>query len=281
MALSTHVQIHTHVSGEQGIFANAYLVETAHGVVVIDATLTHTESRALRARVEALGKPLLAVLLTHAHPDHVAGVTELVGKAATPIVALASVERLMRATEAAKRAQWGPVYQDEWIGQWTYPTLLVHDRDRVTFDDVTYLVYELGPGGDCDANSLWILETDPKAAFIGDLVFHGTHAYTADNHLLAWLANLEQVRAHLSDVPTLYPGHGQPGGLELLEAQRDYLLAYCAAVKELATGQPALSEEAKEQLVARMEQVRPGAGLTFLIGLGADAVAAELVGNSH
>jgi glyoxylase-like metal-dependent hydrolase (beta-lactamase superfamily II) len=217
MALSTVVQIHAHVSGEQGLFANAYLVETAHGVVVIDATLTRTESRALRARVETLGKPLLAVLLTHAHPDHVAGLTELVGKAPTPIVALASVERLMRATEAAKRAQWGPVYQDEWIGQWTYPTQLVHDRDRVTFDDVTYRVYELGPGGDCDANSLWILETGPKAAFIGDLVFNGTHAYTADNHLLAWLANLEQVRTLLADVPTLYPGHGQPGRLDLLD----------------------------------------------------------------
>jgi len=113
MTLSTVVQIHTHVSGEQGIFANAYLVETIQGVVVIDATLTHTESRALRARVEALGKPLLAVLLTHAHPDHVAGLTELVGTAPTPILALASVERLMRTTEAAKRAQWGPVYQDE------------------------------------------------------------------------------------------------------------------------------------------------------------------------
>jgi len=93
------------------------------------------------------------------------------------------------------------------------------------------------------------------------------------------LANLEQVRTLLADVPTLYPGHGQPGRLDLLDAQRDYLLAYCAAVKELAAGQPSLSEEAKEQLVARMEQVRPGAGLTFLIGLSADAVAAELIGH--
>jgi len=154
----------------------------------------------------------------------------------------------------------------------------VHDGDRVTFDDVTYRVYELGPGGDCDANSLWIVETSPKAAFIGDLVFNGTHSYTADNHLLAWLANLEQVRNLLADVPILYPGHGQPGGLELLDAQRDYLLAYCAAVKELAAGKPSLSQEAKEQLAARMERVRPVAGLTFLIGLGADAVAAELAG---
>lgn len=279
MAQSPVVQIHTHASGEQGLFANAYLVETARGIVVIDATLTRTESRALRARVEALGKPLLAVLLTHAHPDHVAGVTELVGSADTPIVALSSVERLMQATEAAKRAQWGPIYQDEWIERWTYPTQLIQDRDQVTFDGATYRVYDLGPGGDCDANSLWLLEATPKVAFIGDLVFHGTHAYTSDNHVLAWLANLEQARALLADVPTLYPGHGQPGGLDLLDAQRDYLLAYCAAIKELAAGKPVLSEEAKGRLVARMKQVRPGAGLTFLIGLGADAVATELAGS--
>src|SRR5260370_34915358 len=101
MALSTVVQIHAHVSGEQGLFANAYLVETAHGVVVIDATLTRTESRALRARVEALDKPLLAVLLTHAHPAHVAGRPELVRNAPTPLAALAAVRPLVRSTEAA------------------------------------------------------------------------------------------------------------------------------------------------------------------------------------
>jgi len=272
------VQIHAHVSGEQGLFANAYLIETATGVVAVDATLTRSESRALRARVEALGKPLHAVLVTHAHPDHIAGLTELVGTADVPIIALATVARLMHATEDAKRAQWGPIYKDEWISHWTYPTRLVQDRDAITFDGITYRIYDLGPGGDCDANALWIIEAEPRAAFIGDLAFNGTHVYTADDHILAWLANLENARTVLADVPTLYPGHGAAGSLDLLDAQRAYLLAYIAAVKDLSGGAPALSEEAKGELVARMERVRPGVGLTFMIALGADAVAAELVG---
>jgi glyoxylase-like metal-dependent hydrolase (beta-lactamase superfamily II) len=280
MSLSTmsDVRIHPHVSSEAGILANAYLIESTNGVVAVDATLTHGESRALRARVGALRKPLLAVLITHAHPDHVAGLTNLAGTADIPILALASVAALMRATEAAKHAQWKPVFQDEWIDQWTYPTQLIRDREAVTFDGVTYRVYDLGPGGDCDANGMWIIETEPHAAFVGDLVFNGTHVYTADDHILAWLANLEIARSLLTDVPTLYPGHGSPGSLDLLDAQRDYLLAYCAAVKELAAGQPELTEEAKERLVAWMEAVRPGAGLGFMITLGADAIAAELAG---
>jgi glyoxylase-like metal-dependent hydrolase (beta-lactamase superfamily II) len=48
---------------------NAYLVETDNGVVAVDSLLTVTESRAMRAALERLGKPLLAVLLTHSHPD--------------------------------------------------------------------------------------------------------------------------------------------------------------------------------------------------------------------
>ena len=71
-------KIHIHMSGEKGIFVNGYLVETANGVVAIDSALTVSESKALKAQLDSINKPLLAVLLTHPHPDHVAGVTYLV-----------------------------------------------------------------------------------------------------------------------------------------------------------------------------------------------------------
>ena len=272
------ITIHTHASGELGIFANAYALETANGVVAVDGTLTKSESRAFRAEIATLGKPLLAVLVTHAHPDHIAGITELVHGSDVPVVALASVKALMEQTEAAKHAQWGPVYQQEWIQTWTYPTQLVEDRETVTFDGVTYRVHDLGPGGDCDANAIWVVETEPKVAFVGDLVFNGIHSYVADDHILGWLANLERARVLLHDIETIYLGHGKPGSLDLLNTQRAYLLAYCAAVKELAQGAPALTEAGKQALIARMEQYLPAAPLTFMIGLGADAVAAELAG---
>ena len=119
-------------------------------------------------------------------------------------------------------------------------------------------------------------ETEPKVAFVGDLVFNGMHSYMADDAILAWLVNLERAGILLADVPTIYPGHGQPGPLTLLEAQKAYLLAYCVAVWELADGKPTLTEAARQELVARMERFLPGAPLTFLITHSADAVAAEL-----
>jgi glyoxylase-like metal-dependent hydrolase (beta-lactamase superfamily II) len=271
-------EVHTYSAGEEGLLVNAYLVETDRGVVAVDGMLTASDSRALRSRIDSLGKPLLGVLVTHAHPDHVAGIANVLGDSGASVVALESVRDLMRATEEAKRAQWGPVYGDEWIPRWVYPDRLVENGEAVTFDGVTFRVYEVGPGGDCDANSVWVLEDEPAAAFVGDLVFNGTHSYIADGRVLRWLANIERFRALLEGVATLYPGHGRAGGAELLDAQKDYLLAYCAAVLEVAGDSAATDERAKEELAGKMRRILPGAPLEFMIGLSADAVAAELNG---
>lgn len=271
-------KIHVHSSGEAGLSVNSYLVETENGVVAVDAQLLVGEARALRAEFEALGKPLLAVLLTHAHGDHVAGVTEFVDSPDVPIIALPSVEEVMRETENEKHAQWKPVFGDEWVDGWTYPTRFVSDLDTVEFDGVVYRIHDLGPGGDSDANSIWIVEGGPRVAFTGDIFFNGTHSYIADGRVLAWLANLENARTLLADAGTLHPGHGPEGDVEDLETQRAYLLSYIAAVREISGGEAALTEDGKGELSARMEAYLPNAPLTFMISLSADAVAAELAG---
>ena len=269
------------MSGEGGIFANAYLIETVNGVVAIDSTLTVNESKALRASLDSLNKPLLAILLTHPHPDHVAGVTNLVTSEDVPIIALESVEKIMNATEETKRIQWTPIFKEQWISKWTYPNQNIKDRDTLTFDGHIYRVYDLGPGGDSDANSIWILESEPRVAFVGDLVFNDFHPYIADNHISEWLENIEKARGILSNVTIIYPGHGKSGSIDLLDAQKKYLLAYSEAVRDLSNGQPTLTEDAKKELTARMEQFLPGAGLSFLIVNSADPVAAELAKKSN
>ncbi len=269
-------RVHTHASSEGGIFANAYAVETEHGVVAIDATLTVSESGAFRRTIDAIGKPLLAVLLTHGHPDHVAGIGEVVRGRDVPIVALPAVAEMMREIEEPKRRQWQPVFKDEWIPRWTHPTRLVRDGEVLVLDGQRFRVHDMGGGGDCRANTVFVVEDEPKVAFIGDQVFHGVHSYLADGQLAEWLANLAKARTFLADVPTIYPGHGGSGSLDLLETQRRYLEAYRAAIDEIARGRPSLTDGEKNELLARMQAYLPGGGLTFLIGLSADAVAAEL-----
>ena len=73
----------------------------------------------------------------------------------------------------------------------------------------------------------------------------------------------------------MYPVHGKPGPIVLLDSQKRYLLSYIDAVKDLG-GNSSLTEEAKLELTERMEELLPGAGLSFLIAQSADPVAAEL-----
>src|SRR4029453_13675752 len=108
--------VHTYRSGETGLFVNSYLVEGRGGVVAIDAPLLLSDGRAFRARFEALGKPLLGVLVTHPHPDHYNTIGELLAGEEVPVIAHHDVDREIRASDESKRAHWGPRLGEEWAG---------------------------------------------------------------------------------------------------------------------------------------------------------------------
>lgn len=269
--------IYPYSSAESGLAVNAFLIESATGVVAVDATLTQSDSRALRAMADALGKPLLAVLLTHGHPDHVAGVANLVAGLDVPVVALPAVRDLMARTEAAKHAQWSGMFGAEWIPAWTHPNQLVQDQEAVEFGGLTFRVHELGAGGDCDANAIWVLEdAQAPVAFVGDLLFHSYHTYMADGAVLRWRANIERFRPLLTHMTQLYVGHGLPGDARLLDQQQAYFDRYCATLLDVLGGHDALTEAHSAAFSARMVEAYPAYGLQFMIGLSAARVAAEL-----
>ena len=58
--------------------------------------------------------------------------------------------------------------------------------------------------------------------------------------------------------------------------QRRYLLYYRELIRRLSGGEPQLSEAAKSELSTALQAFLPDAPLTWMIELGADAVAAEL-----
>lgn len=277
VSLGPDLTVHVHATGEGGIFVNAYLVETRAGVVAVDSTLTESDSKALRKRCEALEKPLLAVLVTHPHPDHVAGLTNLVAGRPTRILSTKPVLELMQRLEEPKRAQWTPVFGAEWVQKWTYPNEIVGSGARVEIDGVSYAVLDIGSGGDSEANSVWFMEAPARCAFLSDLTFNGPHSYVADGHLLGWLANLSRLERLCEGMEVVFPGHGAPAAPGvLLSRQRDYLLTLASHVKELAAGRTSLADEEKVEVERRMTARYPDAGLTFLIQMNVDPVAREL-----
>lgn len=75
---------------------NVGLAETASGLVAIDTGLDRsTANRILRA-AEDLGRPLVAILNTHAHADHFGGNAQLVRRLGVPVYAPAVEEAVIR-----------------------------------------------------------------------------------------------------------------------------------------------------------------------------------------
>jgi glyoxylase-like metal-dependent hydrolase (beta-lactamase superfamily II) len=266
--------VHTYRSGETGLFANSYLIEGTDGVVAIDAPLLLSDGRAFRARLEALNKPLLGVLVTHPHPDHYNTIGELVAGENAPVIAHRDVEREIRDKDAGKRAQWGPMFGDEWPASATFPDRAVVDEESVELDDLRFTAWDFG-ACESESETVWLLG-DGEIAFVGDLAFNGTHAYLADGRTDAWLDAIDRAEESLAGVHTLYVGHGAPTAPAVLAEQRRYLLMVREAIGRAAAGRADLNEDEANRVASLMQRYLPTAPLSWLVGAGASAVAAEL-----
>ena len=275
MSAESHLTIHRF---EASLFpVNAYLVETSTGVIVVDATLGVTDGRALRARVDALKKPLAAVVITHCHPDHYGGVTSLLDGGDVPIYAVAGVDEVIRRDDAAKEQILRPMFGDEWPAARTFPNRIVRGGERVEIGDAVFAVTDLGPG-ESPHDSLWRLESGGALqAFVGDLVYSHMHAFLADGFYDRWLANLERGRRELPADTTLFMGHGQPiAGLDVLQWQTNYIERFVDVLRAAVERDGLQGDALADAVTAAMKEFLPSDDLLFLMRLSVEPMRARL-----
>lgn len=274
-------KIHTYTSNEPMLRVNAFIVETNKELVIIDTTLTMSDSKALKQQADSLGKPIAGIILTHGHPDHIAGSYNVAPKGDIPIYALHSVKKLMEDTEEVKHKQWSAMFGSEWIPKWVYPNQIVKDGDTVKIAGLNFNVLDIGSGGDCEANSLWLLDDQNKAAFIGDFIYNNNHTYMNDGSILRWLANLERYSPVLKNFNTYYVGHGSSGDFTSLAKQKEYFLTYCSNVLKITGGTGIFTDDTRKSFEQSMISAFPDYGCQFMVALSADRVGKELVSTPH
>src|SRR5262249_22475892 len=218
---------------------NAYIVEGKDGVVIVDATLTVSSSKELRRQAGAIGKPIKAVLLTHPHPDHYAGLAAVTTGLDIPIVAQAGVDDVVRRDDAQKNSTVGPLFGDEWPKERVFPNQRIGDGTRLDFGPgLAFTAVDIGPA-ESHHDSLFILEGDRPRAFIGDLAYDLMHSYMADGENESWRKAIARLQSELPEDMTLIVGHGAPITKALLAWQRVYLDKFEAAVRRADWKDPA------------------------------------------
>jgi glyoxylase-like metal-dependent hydrolase (beta-lactamase superfamily II) len=265
---TTH-RIESEVAGTP---VNAYLVEGERQLVAIDGTLTVSGGRTLRDRIEAIDKPLAALVLTHAHPDHYAGAVEARAGLDAPIIATAGVDEVIRRDDQIKEEILRPMFGDEWPAERVFPTQIVADGSELGFGDIELTVRDLGPG-ESPHDSIWFLGEDRGNVFSGDLAYNHMHGYLADGFWEEWLANIEALIADLPAEVVLHPGHGETAGRDLLAWQRGYIETFIEAVRSADWSD---QDRARRDVLDAITRYLATDQLRFLMELSIEPVAKML-----
>jgi glyoxylase-like metal-dependent hydrolase (beta-lactamase superfamily II) len=187
-------------------------------VLVVDANFPWGAREILPAIQKTSDRPIRFVLNTHYHADHSYG-NVIFQRAGAAI--LSSVD----AAEEARVKGWHDI-QNQAKERATEPQVIptVLFPDRMGFDDGVQRVEVTRVGPAHTKGDVVVYMPKSKVLFVGDLAVnwvYGNNLSDPDADYNGWLAALERLAAW--DVKVVIPGHGVPGGLEILRGQHDYL----------------------------------------------------------
>ena len=227
---------------------NTWAVETRDGVIALDGQRSLSAGREVAQALRSLGKPLLAVLLTHPHPDHVGGLTEIMAlNTDAPLLALARTAEVVASDAQGNFAASRQVLP----GDYPEPDAMPRPTGLVTDGDVVRLAgleLHLSEYRDVEAPCMLVTEVaGAGAVFSADMVEHGMTPFLLEGHVEGWMAALDRMEATLPVGTTLYPGHGAAGAAPVLvAAQRAYLQRVLALLGSEPDDGAALAELGRE-----------------------------------
>ncbi|WP_052391203.1 MBL fold metallo-hydrolase [Streptomyces sp. NRRL B-24484] len=259
------LEIDVFTGPESAFFATSVLIMGQGTAILVDAQLTRSAGRELAEWIAGKGRRLLAIVVTHRHPDHYFGAEEVLRlfPEAQLLAAPPVVDGIAR-TAAAKVAEWKPVYGDDIPDQPLLPAPLL--PQPLMIDGQPIRVLALGQG-DCEGSTV-VHVPSIRTVLAGDFVYNGTHVWTADTDAyrrIDWAHNL----ARIADLGAerVVAGHRAPGtdddALRVLAFTGEYLQDFDRAL--------AAHPHDPEALAAAVNERYGALTLPVILDLGAAA----------
>jgi len=230
--------------------ANAVAVLGDGETLLVDPLVAPAYARVVKRRLAERGAgPVRWVVATHHHTDHSVGASVFVEEGAQVISHAIAAERMAAEQPAIlaqrrARADVGALFADAVPAE---PTRLVTSAFELSVGGVRAVVRPCGPAH--TPGDLRVDLPDLGVVVTGDLVFHRYHPNLEHADLGGWKRGLAELLRE-PEGTTFIPGHGDPGGREIVEAQ----LAWFGAAEEevlRAASEGAAPERVEERLRTR------------------------------
>jgi metallo-beta-lactamase class B len=186
--------------------ANGLVVVSDGEAALIDTPWTDTETARLLDWVEEeLDAKVTVVIPTHSHPDCLGGLAEAHRRGARSYA-------LARTVELARKAGA------------EVPQNAVDGFAEIRVGSRRLELHFIGPGHTEDDAVVWIPRE--KVLFGGCLVRAATSrhlGYTEEANLEEWPRTLRRMKQQYAEARRIVPGHGSPGGLELIDRTLELL----------------------------------------------------------
>jgi glyoxylase-like metal-dependent hydrolase (beta-lactamase superfamily II) len=217
----------------QGFISNAGVIITEQGVVVVDALGSPSLAYLLLSKIRALtDKPVVKVIATHYHADHIYGLQVFKAQGAEIIAPLGAAEYLASPTAESRlverRDSLFPWVND--ATQLVSPDVFIAPEDtlnnardasedkvvkavsrKIQFGKMKFrlgaLDFEISPlGSSHSQGDLTVKVVQEKVSFVGDLIFEGRIPFVAGAQPQRWIDNLAGL--DVRQLKVIVPGHG-------------------------------------------------------------------------
>lgn len=231
----------------------AYWIESAQGLVLIDALMLRSEAEQLVDAMKAAGKPLLGIILTHPHIDHFGGLATLRRHyPEVPVYASEATIAAVRPVHQRALAQgWLKEFGDDYVHAVVVPDHALPREGQLVLADQRFHVRSFG-AMEADDNLVVFSET-LSAVFPGDAVVAEHIYYVGEGYADGALRGLAEMADAYPRGVMAYPSHGDPAPLHVTieeNAQQIRMMrdAVSVALKSITPEQP-VDPQIRAQLI--------------------------------